>query len=982
MFHRRVFAGIVLAACFVACGCVLIPATDAFCQDSTVRSAIEVLLQSEKLIAPEAITAPFLAGKTKARVIVTLREPAGFRRSQDLRREEERTKLSGAVRDVQNRFLPGLNTKEVHLTNRFTYLFGFSAELSLDGLRQLEAAPEVVSIEEDAILHAHLGQGIPLMNAITARSTYNGSGVAIAICDTGIDYRHPRLGGGGFPNSKVIGGYDCGDDDSNPMDAQGHGTACAGIAAGDLGTSGDYIGGVAHNAKLYAVKIAFGTSGTAFTSDMIEGWEWCITHQNDDPNNPIMIISTSFGGSKYSGYCDGDSPGMTTAAANATAAGITIFVSSGNDGYCGAMGWPACISHVISVGAVYDADFGLYTPCVSIDSCANKLPTSGCSSGWYVIDDTTGDMVTSYSNSASFLGVFAPSNAAYTTDILAAGGYSTGDYYWAFGGTSAASPYAAGAAACLQSASKVLLGSFLSASEVRSTLYDTGDLITDAKIPSVVRPRINLGNAVNSIIGTAPASIDYPAVDCDGEFTVSWDAATGATNYTLERAQNESFSDAQEVYSGASTSYDESGLSEGTYWYRVRAVVDGVNSAWTAGGSLTVSSPQAPSTLTVPSGDCDGSFLVTWSSVAGAESYTVERATDASFSDASEVYSGASTSHNESGLDDGAYYYRVKAGSSCGDSDWTTAGPVEVGIPSAMPESILYPSESCEGAFTVTWSSAAEATGYVLERAEEESFSVATQVYSGAATTYDENGLGVGVYYYRVRAQDSCGPGEWRDGPAVQVTGVGTISLDQTVNGSWADTCYSRNRISSYGQYYAFSLSVATQVQIDLMSTADTVMFLLQGAGMDGSVITYDDDGGDGLNSRIITWLNPGSYTIEATTWWSFVAADFTLSLTKLCTTPNVLSFNASPKVIWKLGGKSVLSWSIAGADTAWINPGGIQVNPTSGTLDVFPTTTTDYTLQASSCGQSDEASVRVKVSIGANPMPWNYFLLYSPTAP
>ena len=47
---------------------------------------------------------------------------------------------------------------------------------------------------------------------------------------------------------------------------------------------------------------------------------------------------------------------MTTAAANAVAAGITIFASSGNDGYCDSMGWPACISYVNSVGAVYDAN--------------------------------------------------------------------------------------------------------------------------------------------------------------------------------------------------------------------------------------------------------------------------------------------------------------------------------------------------------------------------------------------------------------------------------------------------------------------------------------------------------------------------------------------------------------------------------------------------------------------------------------------------
>jgi subtilisin family serine protease len=334
------------------------------------------------------------------------------------------------------------------------------------------------------------------MNASVPRSIYNGSGLSVAICDTGIDYTHPKLGGGGFPNSKVIGGYDCGDNDNNPMDADGHGTACAGIAAGDHGTVGNYIGGVAYSAKLYAVKISSGTGGSAYTSDMIEGWEWCITHQYDDPSNPIMIISTSFGGGKYFNTCDSISISMTTAAANAVSAGMTLFVSSGNDGYCDAIGWPACISHVISVGAVYDATF---TPssigwCVTRDTCAQKIPTMGCPTGYYYPDIPEPDRVIVYSNTSSFLSLLAPSNWATTTKL--GGGYWDTEY--GFGGSSAASPYAAGAAACLQTAAKAITGSFLTPSQVKSTLIDNGDLVTDGKV-AITKPRVNLSDAIDSI---------------------------------------------------------------------------------------------------------------------------------------------------------------------------------------------------------------------------------------------------------------------------------------------------------------------------------------------------------------------------------------------------------------------------------------------------------------------------------------------------
>ena len=327
---------------------------------------------NHKLLDAEAIRGFFLEGQSTAKVIVNLVQPVAAQELRNLEDKGVQNQLKSLVNGIQDQVIRSLDAKEVQVERRFSYIFAFSAAVTQKGLQDLINHPQVSSIEPDRILQAHLAQGIPLINASTVRNTYNGSGLAIAICDTGIDYTHPMLGGGGFPNSKVIGGYDTGDNDTNPMDAQGHGTACAGIAAGTLGSNGDYIGGVAYNAKLYAVKIATGNTGNATTSAMIAGWEWCITHQNDNPAYPIKIISTSFGGGRYYGTstCDSTTPAMTTAAANAVAAGITIFASSGNDGYCDSMGWPACISHVNSVGAVYDAGFGTYYPCVNAASCA------------------------------------------------------------------------------------------------------------------------------------------------------------------------------------------------------------------------------------------------------------------------------------------------------------------------------------------------------------------------------------------------------------------------------------------------------------------------------------------------------------------------------------------------------------------------------------------------------------------------------------
>jgi len=121
--------------------------------------------------------------------------------------------------------------------------------------------------------------------------------------------------------------------------------------------------------------------------------------------------------------------------------------------------------------------------------------------------------VTTYSNSASFLILMAPSNWATTTRL--------GGGYWdspnGFGGTSAACPYAAGAAACLQSASKTLNGIFLSPGDVESKLVDSGDSITDEKV-AITKPRVNLGAAV-ALLASCPdcpangviTNVTYPA---------------------------------------------------------------------------------------------------------------------------------------------------------------------------------------------------------------------------------------------------------------------------------------------------------------------------------------------------------------------------------------------------------------------------------------------------------------------------------------
>jgi subtilisin family serine protease len=311
-----------------------------------------------------------------------------------------------------------------------------------------------------------------------------------------------------------------------------HGTSCAGILAGDLDTVGDYIGGVASAAKLYALKVTRLNSAKASNDRIAAAWDWCVSHKNDSPNYPILVISTSFGDGSYPSLCDASFPCLARAASNAVAAGITLLVSSGNDGYCDSIAEPACLSGVIAVGAVYDAPFGPSPSwCVNAASCApTKGACGGCDTGFCAADPTTAaNQVPSYSNSSTNVCVLAPSHNCYTTSIAGTGNDNSRNYTTNFGGTSAACPYAAGAVACLQSAAKARLGRYLTPAEVRANLTSTGDPRPDPKA-GITMPRINLARAIDSLspspLVITPASAQLLP---NGSFQLAFTAAPGAT---------------------------------------------------------------------------------------------------------------------------------------------------------------------------------------------------------------------------------------------------------------------------------------------------------------------------------------------------------------------------------------------------------------------------------------------------------------------
>ncbi len=342
-----------------------------------------------------------------------------------------------------------LEQKQQGLVNRlesseFNSTIVYRTQMATNGIAvlarpdQWEALAKLPGVKSVAVIHPKTLRVNSSVNYMGTRNFWDptklngrGEGVGICIIDTGLDFVHRSFGGSGdgtptgtgvgsyvrgattiggstpqtiFPTSKVIWGWDVVGDayngglasppvsvpspDPNPMDVNGHGTACASLAAGFGTTSANltYPGpwdatnpdtaaattkvspGIAPLSALYILRV-FGIAGATFVSaDAVDiataVYLWQLGPATDPlpprlaaltgaapiPRTPVLsILSMSLGddaGLDYVGDPDTDS------ANNATAAGLSVLAAAGNayDNYYNA-GTPANATGAISVAA-------------------------------------------------------------------------------------------------------------------------------------------------------------------------------------------------------------------------------------------------------------------------------------------------------------------------------------------------------------------------------------------------------------------------------------------------------------------------------------------------------------------------------------------------------------------------------------------------------------------------------------------------------
>ena len=186
---------------------------------------------------------------------------------------------------------------------------------------------EFIELEQDIKV---LGDIVPFnIKKVKADSVWNlsnGSGVKVAILDTGIGVHDDLAIAGGV--SFV---------DNNYFDSNGHGTSVAGVIAALLNNEG--LAGVSPDVSLYSVKIM--QSSTGDLSNAIAGIELAI-------DNNISIVSMSFGFNSYSQI-------FKEVLQEAYNKDILLIAASGNNGQDNIL-YPAKYDTVIAVGAVDSND--------------------------------------------------------------------------------------------------------------------------------------------------------------------------------------------------------------------------------------------------------------------------------------------------------------------------------------------------------------------------------------------------------------------------------------------------------------------------------------------------------------------------------------------------------------------------------------------------------------------------------------------------
>jgi len=364
-----------------------------------------------------------------------------------------------------------------------------------EAIRILSANPTVRYAEPNYVVHALALPFDPLRNelyglhnlgqtggtldadidALEAWDVETGSGlVVVGVIDTGVDYNHPDLDGNIWTNPNEtpgngvdddgngyvddVGGWDCINNDNNPVDDNNHGTHVSGTIGGE-GNNGVGVVGVNWDVKIMPLKF-LGAGGSGSNADAIECVNYAASFVDGSGNKVVRITSNSWGGGSRS-----------NALRDAIAASGALFVAAaGNSG---------------SSQKMYPAGYDL-------DNIISVAATDH------------NDVIASFSNYGSWVDLGAPGVSVLST--IRNSGYAR------FSGTSMATPHVSGVAALVMAEFPALTNA-----QVKDAIMTSVDPNPSLQGKTVTGGRLNVAKALGVTPDqpdpTAPGPVSDLAVD-------------------------------------------------------------------------------------------------------------------------------------------------------------------------------------------------------------------------------------------------------------------------------------------------------------------------------------------------------------------------------------------------------------------------------------------------------------------------------------
>jgi serine protease AprX len=201
------------------------------------------------------------------------------------------------------------------------------AEVPNTSLSLLAASSLISHVSLDRLVVGAMERTGQTVGATTVRQElgYDGTGVGVAVIDSGVSSWHDDLADGNAIAQRVDQFVDLVSSQSNAYDDYGHGTHVAGIIAGNGFDSGGARSGIAPGARLIVLKALDGT-GCGRISDIIAALGYVLDRR--EALN-IRVVNLSVATGVYESY---NVDPLTLAAQRVVRAGIVVVAAAGNYG--------------------------------------------------------------------------------------------------------------------------------------------------------------------------------------------------------------------------------------------------------------------------------------------------------------------------------------------------------------------------------------------------------------------------------------------------------------------------------------------------------------------------------------------------------------------------------------------------------------------------------------------------------------------------